>query len=62
MTPPPPDARTRFPDAFTDTPAEQAKKAWRRPTLSTMNGVITTDSGPTPSPAGLENAKYFPSS
>ena len=34
-----------------------AKKAWRKPTVSTINGVLSIESGPTSSPS-TENATY----
>lgn len=39
-----------------------AKKAWRKPTVSTMEGIIGVESGSTQSPQNIENATYQPPS
>lgn len=39
-----------------------ARKAWRKPTVSTMEGIIGVESGSTQSPSNVENATYFPAS
>ena len=58
--PPPPPPRAHSPhDTLTDAPKEKAKKPWSKPTISTIDGVVTTTSGATAQQA--ENASYSPS-
>lgn len=58
----PPPSRTSSPDALTDAPQKKAKKAWSKPTISTMDGVVTVESGANQALVNLENTKYHPPS
>ena len=56
---PPPPPRTASLDALTDTPKKEAKKPWSKPTIRTMDDVVTVESAATQ--ADAENATYRPS-